>query len=170
MVGWHHWLNGHKFEQTWGDSEARTEAWNAAVHGVTKSWTQLSNWTTTSELVQHAKVLINLIKLTQVISGKPWCFVFVLEQFYFCISQLSFNRNPTQSALNQKKKKKESIDSCNRKARHMVILGDGCFQILSQCIQKIGSRHCFILLSSVLTLFNPHRVARQPLSISKFVY
>ena len=98
MVGWHHWLNR-------GDSEARTEAWNAAVHGVTKSWTQLSNWTTTSELVQHAKVLINLIKLTQVISGKPWCFVFVLKQFY--ISQLSFNRNPTQRALNQKKKKKK---------------------------------------------------------------
>ena len=23
------------------------EAWRAAVHGVTKSWTQLSNWTTT---------------------------------------------------------------------------------------------------------------------------
>ena len=25
------------------------EAWRAAVHGVTKSWTQLSNWTTTNE-------------------------------------------------------------------------------------------------------------------------
>ena len=23
------------------------EAWNAAVHGVTESWTQLGNWTTT---------------------------------------------------------------------------------------------------------------------------
>ena len=22
MVGWHHWLNGHEFEQTPGDSEA----------------------------------------------------------------------------------------------------------------------------------------------------
>ena len=21
MVGWHHWLNGPEFEQTWGDSE-----------------------------------------------------------------------------------------------------------------------------------------------------
>ena len=21
MVGWHHWLNGHEFEQTQGDSE-----------------------------------------------------------------------------------------------------------------------------------------------------
>ena len=28
------------------------EAWHAAVHGVTKSWTRLSNWTTTDNLVQ----------------------------------------------------------------------------------------------------------------------
>jgi len=26
------------------------EAWCVAVHGVTKSWTQLGNWTTTTEL------------------------------------------------------------------------------------------------------------------------
>ena len=32
MVGWHHQLNGHKFEQTQGDSESR-EAW----HGVSES-------------------------------------------------------------------------------------------------------------------------------------
>ena len=43
MVGWHHWLNGYEFEQAlWvGDGQ---EAWHAAVHGVTKSWTQLSDW------------------------------------------------------------------------------------------------------------------------------
>ena len=29
MVGWLHWLNGHEFEQTPGDSEGR-EAWPAA--------------------------------------------------------------------------------------------------------------------------------------------
>ena len=23
MVGWHHWLNGHEFEQTQGDSEGQ---------------------------------------------------------------------------------------------------------------------------------------------------
>ena len=27
-----------------------SEAWHAAVHGVTKSWTQLSEWTTTEGL------------------------------------------------------------------------------------------------------------------------
>ena len=36
MVGWHHRLNGHEFEQIPGDGEGR-EAWCAAVHGVAKS-------------------------------------------------------------------------------------------------------------------------------------
>ena len=34
MAGWHHWLDGHD-----------REAWLAAIHGVAKSWTQLSDWT-----------------------------------------------------------------------------------------------------------------------------
>ena len=38
-------LNGHKFEQTPGDSEGQ-EIWYAVVHGVTKSWTWRSHWTT----------------------------------------------------------------------------------------------------------------------------
>ena len=36
MVGGHHQLNGHEFEQTPEDSEDR-EAWSAAVHGVIES-------------------------------------------------------------------------------------------------------------------------------------
>ena len=42
MVGWHHRLQGHEFEKALGDVKDR-EAWRAAVHGVTKSHTQLSN-------------------------------------------------------------------------------------------------------------------------------
>ena len=34
MVGWHHLLNGHEFEQTPGVKDR--EAWCAVVHGVTK--------------------------------------------------------------------------------------------------------------------------------------
>ena len=45
MVGWHHGLNGHEFEQTPGVVMNREEAWGAAVHGVTKSRTGLKDWT-----------------------------------------------------------------------------------------------------------------------------
>ena len=44
IVGWNHWLDGHEFEQAPGAGDGQ-EAWRTAVHGVTKSWTQLSNWT-----------------------------------------------------------------------------------------------------------------------------
>ena len=42
IVGWHHQLSRHELEQPPGDSENR-EAWHATVHGVAKSWTQLSH-------------------------------------------------------------------------------------------------------------------------------
>ena len=41
MVGWHHQLNGHGFGWTPGVGDR--EAWPAAVHGVTKSQTRLSD-------------------------------------------------------------------------------------------------------------------------------
>ena len=42
MVGWHHLLDGHAFAQASGVGEGQ-EAWRAAAHGVTKSWTRLSD-------------------------------------------------------------------------------------------------------------------------------
>ena len=46
MVGWHHRHSGHELEQTPGESGVSgkdREAWCAAVHGVAKSWRQLSD-------------------------------------------------------------------------------------------------------------------------------
>ena len=56
MVEWHHWLKGHECEQLWEIVEDRA-TWCAAVHGVEKSWTWLSNWTTktTHELSLYLK-------------------------------------------------------------------------------------------------------------------
>ena len=38
MVGWHHQLNGHEFEQLWEMVKDR-EVWRAAVYRVAKSQT-----------------------------------------------------------------------------------------------------------------------------------
>ena len=47
MVGWHHRFKAHEFEQTPGDVKD-SKAWRAAVHGVAKSQTLLSDQTTTA--------------------------------------------------------------------------------------------------------------------------
>ena len=42
IVGWHHQLDGHETEQPMGDGKGRGSL-RAAVHGIAKSWTQLSD-------------------------------------------------------------------------------------------------------------------------------
>ena len=42
MVGWHHQLNGHEFDQALGVVMDR-EAWRTVVNGVAKSRTRLSD-------------------------------------------------------------------------------------------------------------------------------
>ena len=54
MVGWNHQLDGHKFEQA-----TRREACHAAVHGVTKSLTRLSNWTEWEKEFEEVILLVS---------------------------------------------------------------------------------------------------------------
>ena len=46
MAEWRHWLDGREFEWTLGIGDGQgMDAGCAAVHGVAKSWTWLSDWT-----------------------------------------------------------------------------------------------------------------------------
>ena len=73
MVRWHHQLTGHEFEQTLGDSGGQGSL-HAAVHGVAKSQTRLSDWNDWSTLNQGklevvrqemARVNINILGISE---------------------------------------------------------------------------------------------------------
>ena len=58
MVGWHHWLNGHEFEQLWETvKDSRTR--HAATHWVARSQTGLSNRTTDFMLISTIRFFSN---------------------------------------------------------------------------------------------------------------
>ena len=53
MVGWHHRLSAHEFLSELRELVMDREAWRAAIHGVTKSQTRLSDWTELSIILSN---------------------------------------------------------------------------------------------------------------------
>ena len=51
MVGWYHWLYGPEFDQALGVGDGQGSL-DAAVQGITNSWTWLSEWTELNECPQ----------------------------------------------------------------------------------------------------------------------
>ena len=82
MVGWHH--------QTWvwvnpGELVMDREAWHGAVHGVTKSQTQLSNWTE----LNWSKYYISFINVscgtrTTLISHIVYHLIYNAVKYFYC--------------------------------------------------------------------------------------
>ena len=67
MVGWHHRLNGHEFGWFLGVGVGQ-EDWHAAVHGVAKSRTRLSDWT--------------VLNLTHLFLSLPCTWIFLNTKLY----------------------------------------------------------------------------------------
>ena len=44
IIGWHHRLNGHEFDKL-QELVVDRKARHTKVHGITKSWTSMSDWT-----------------------------------------------------------------------------------------------------------------------------
>ena len=89
LIGWHHQLSGHEFEETPGDSEGQGSLC-AAVHGVTKSQTWLSNWTTTLEIELKCRELRALYgdgSGTQLVRAMPQSppLSYVEQLLYLCL-------------------------------------------------------------------------------------
>ena len=76
LAGWHHWLYGHESEWTQGVVMDR-EAWRAAIHGVAKSRTWLSNW---SDLIWYSTWITELYIIKGSIYQKSlgkFCLIFI---------------------------------------------------------------------------------------------
>ena len=66
MVGWHHLLDGHEFEQIPGDNEGQGRlAWCSPW--VTKIWTRLSNWTELNWATEWQQQLLLFLHLSLII-------------------------------------------------------------------------------------------------------
>ena len=69
MVGWHHQLDGHEFEQA---LVMDREAWRTAVHEVTESQTPLSNSTELSSVLDIMTTVVSVFNETALSHGASY--------------------------------------------------------------------------------------------------
>ena len=83
MVGWHHWLDGCEFAWT-PELVMDRETWRAAIHGVAKSRTWLSNWTELNWSLTKAVWLLFLFYYNWILKHLSWeLFMFLIVSDYF---------------------------------------------------------------------------------------
>ena len=75
MVGWHHQLNGHEFEQALGDDEGQG---SLACYIELQNWTRLSDWTTTM-----LSLIFSFYQIDHQVDSPPPIRYFFLMDFCF---------------------------------------------------------------------------------------
>ena len=71
MVGWHHWLKAHNLGKCQEIVRDR-KAWHAAVHGVAKSRTRLSDWTTNNNRMDRGFLTCPSVLTALQLSLEKW--------------------------------------------------------------------------------------------------
>ena len=82
MVGWHHWLDGHEFEQALGVGDQQGSLVCCSPWGH-KDWTQLSDWTELNWYI-HSIEYWAIIKLLQIhafmdVERCPWYIFWIIK-------------------------------------------------------------------------------------------
>ena len=62
MAGWHHWLDGRESESTPGVGDGQG-GWCAAIHGVTKGQTRLTDWSNLIWLENITSVWVCMLQI-----------------------------------------------------------------------------------------------------------
>ena len=90
MVGWHHWLNGHEFQQTLGDREGQGSL-ACCSQLVTKCWPRLRDWTNWLNWREFTVLRFNWVNVCSV---KPYFLLICTKAFGFSpVSEYNFEQD-----------------------------------------------------------------------------